>query len=152
MVKCRCGPNLLFFFFCSTQASHCCGLSRCGAQALDAQAQRPWPTGPAAPRHARSSRTGARTCVPRIGRWTPNHYATREALYFTFQSSFKFTEKLSGKCRVPIYLLILKTVSSVTNVLHYCAVLQLMRQYWYIIIVLTEVHSVLYVLWVFTNV
>ena len=47
------------FFFCSTRASHCCGLSRCGAQAPDAQAQRPWLTSPAAPRHVGSSRTGA---------------------------------------------------------------------------------------------
>ena len=57
-------------------ASHCCG-----AQALDVQAQRPWLTGPAAPRHVGSSRTGARTCVPCIGRWNLNHCATREALY-----------------------------------------------------------------------
>ncbi|XP_067559748.1 selenide, water dikinase 1 isoform X2 [Pseudorca crassidens] len=60
-------------------ASHCCGLSRCGAKAPDAQAQRPWLMGPAAPRHVGSSRTGARTCVPCIGRRTPNHCATREA-------------------------------------------------------------------------
>ncbi|XP_059961202.1 uncharacterized protein LOC132494205 [Mesoplodon densirostris] len=31
----------------SVWASHCCGLSRCGAQAPDVQAQRPWLTGPA---------------------------------------------------------------------------------------------------------
>ncbi|XP_032507427.1 protein tyrosine phosphatase type IVA 1 isoform X1 [Phocoena sinus] len=31
-------------FFCGTRASHCCGLSRCGAQAPDLQAQRPWLT------------------------------------------------------------------------------------------------------------
>ncbi|XP_049562600.1 WD repeat-containing protein 76 isoform X1 [Orcinus orca] len=68
-----------FFFFCGTRASHCCGLSRCGAQAPDAQAQRPWRTGPAAPRHVGSSRTGARTRIPCIGRRTPNHCATREA-------------------------------------------------------------------------
>ncbi|XP_054938630.1 UPF0449 protein C19orf25 homolog isoform X1 [Physeter macrocephalus] len=49
--------------------------------APDAQAQRPWLTGPAAPRHVGSSRTGARTCawVPCIGRRTLNHCATREA-------------------------------------------------------------------------
>ena len=39
--------------------SHCCGLSRCGAQAPDAQAQWPWLTGPAAPWHVVSSWTGA---------------------------------------------------------------------------------------------
>ena len=61
-------------------ASHCCGLSHHGAQAPDAQAQRPWLTGPAAPQHVGSSRTGARTRVPCIGRQTLNHCATREAL------------------------------------------------------------------------
>ena len=39
-----------FGFFCGTRASHRCGLSHCGAQAPDTQAQRPWLTGPAAPR------------------------------------------------------------------------------------------------------
>uniref|UniRef100_A0A8C9BZW1 Carbohydrate sulfotransferase n=1 Tax=Phocoena sinus TaxID=42100 RepID=A0A8C9BZW1_PHOSS len=73
-----------FFFLCVTRASHCRGLSRCGGQAPDAQAQRPWLTGPAAPRHVGSSRTGARTRVPCIGRRTPNHCATREALFSYF--------------------------------------------------------------------
>ncbi|XP_073647983.1 palmitoyltransferase ZDHHC4 isoform X3 [Tursiops truncatus] len=50
------------------QASHCCGLSHCGAQAPDTQAERPWLTGPAAPRHLGSSRTGTRTRVPCISR------------------------------------------------------------------------------------
>ena len=62
------------------RASHHRGLSRCGAQAPDAQAQQLWLTGPAAPRHAGSSQTRARTRVPRISRQTPNHCATREAL------------------------------------------------------------------------
>ncbi|XP_059872412.1 3-hydroxyisobutyryl-CoA hydrolase, mitochondrial isoform X2 [Delphinus delphis] len=48
--------------------------------APDAQAQRPWLTGPAAPWHVGSSQTGARTHVPCIGRRTLNHCATREAL------------------------------------------------------------------------
>ncbi|XP_069901163.1 DNA repair protein RAD51 homolog 2 isoform X3 [Globicephala melas] len=52
--------------------------------APDAQAQRPWLTGPAAPRHVGSSRTGARTGVPCIGRRTPNHCATREAPSLVF--------------------------------------------------------------------
>nr|XP_059874022.1 uncharacterized protein LOC132429550 [Delphinus delphis] len=67
-----------------TMASHCCGLSRCGAQAPDAQAQRPWLTGPAALRHVRSSRTRARTHVPCIGRRTLNHCTTREAGHTLF--------------------------------------------------------------------
>ena len=53
--------------------------SRCRAQAPDAQAQQPWLTGLAAPRHVGSSQTRARTRVPRIGRQTLNHCATREA-------------------------------------------------------------------------
>ena len=42
-------------------ASHCCGLSCCGAQAPDAQAQQLWLTGLVAPRHVGSSQTRART-------------------------------------------------------------------------------------------
>ena len=61
------------------RASHYCGLSCCGAQAPDAQAQQLWLTGPAAPRHVGSSQTRARTRVPCISRQTLNHCATREA-------------------------------------------------------------------------
>ena len=61
------------------RAPHRRGLSCCGAQAPDAQAQQLWLTGPAAPRHVGSSQTRARTRVPRTGRQTPNHCATREA-------------------------------------------------------------------------
>ena len=64
------------------RASHRRGPSRYGAQAPDAQAQQLWLTGPAAPRHAGSSQTGARTRVPCIGRQTPNHCTTKEALLF----------------------------------------------------------------------
>ena len=60
-------------------ASHCHGLSRCGAQAPDTQAQQLWLTGPAAPRHVGSSQTRARTRVPCIGRRILNHCTTREA-------------------------------------------------------------------------
>ena len=58
---------------------HYRGLSCCGAQAPDAQAQQLWLTGPAAPRHVGSSQTRARTRVPCIGRQILNHCATREA-------------------------------------------------------------------------
>ena len=61
------------------RASHYRGLSRCGAQAPDAQAQQLWLTGLVAPRHVGSSQTRARTRVPCIGRWILNHCATREA-------------------------------------------------------------------------
>ena len=61
------------------QASHYRGLSCCGAQAPDVQAQQLWLTGPAAPRHVGSSQTRARTRVPCIGRQILNHCATREA-------------------------------------------------------------------------
>ena len=65
---------------CSARASHHRGLSCCGAQAPDAQAQQLWLTGLVAPRHVGSSQTRARTRVPCIGRWILNHCATREAL------------------------------------------------------------------------
>ena len=61
------------------RASHYRGLSCCGAQAPDAQAQQLWLTGPFAPRHVGSSQTRARTHVPCIGRQILNHCATREA-------------------------------------------------------------------------
>ena len=66
-------------------ASHCHGLSCCGAQAVDAQAQYLWLMSPATPRHAGSSQTRARTRVPCIGRQTPNHCTTREALTGVFK-------------------------------------------------------------------
>ena len=61
------------------QASHYRGLSCCGAQAPDAQAQQLWLTGLVALRHVGSSQTRARTRVPCIGRWILNHCTTREA-------------------------------------------------------------------------
>ena len=61
------------------RASHYRSLSCCGAQAPDAQAQQLWLTGLVPLRHVGSSQTRARTRVPRIGRQTPNHCASREA-------------------------------------------------------------------------
>ena len=66
------------------RASRYRGLSCCGAQAPDAQAQQPWLTGPAAPRHAGSSQARARTRVPCLGRRILNLCATREALVLLF--------------------------------------------------------------------
>ena len=63
----------------SAQASHYRGLSCCGAQAPDAQAQQLWLTGPVTPRHVGSSQARARTRVPCAGRQTLNHCATGEA-------------------------------------------------------------------------
>ena len=63
----------------SARASQYHGLSCCGAQAPDVQAQQSWLTGTAAPRHVGSLGTRARTRVPCIGRWILNHCATREA-------------------------------------------------------------------------
>ena len=63
------------------RASHYRGLSCCGAQAPDTQAQQLWLTGPVALRHVGSSQTRARTRVPCIGRQTLNHCATREAQF-----------------------------------------------------------------------
>ena len=68
------------------RASHYHGLSCCGAQAPDAQAQQLWLTGPVAPRHVGSSQTRTRTRVPCIGRQILNHCATREARDVTFES------------------------------------------------------------------
>ena len=68
------------------RASHYHGLSCCGAQAPDAQAQQLWLTGLVAPRHVGSSQTRARTRVPCIGRQILNHCATREAPGWTFYS------------------------------------------------------------------
>ena len=61
------------------RASHCRSLSRCRAQAPDAQAQQLWLTGLVAPRHVGSPQTRARTRVPCIGRQILNNCATREA-------------------------------------------------------------------------
>ena len=66
------------------RASHYHGLSCCGAQVPDAQAQQLWLTGLVAPRHVGSSQTRAQTRVPCIGRQTLNHRATREALFNQF--------------------------------------------------------------------
>ena len=70
------------------QASHYRGLSCCGAEAPDAQAQQLWLTGLVSPRHVGSSQTRARTRVPCIGRQTLNHCATREAPSFIFIIDF----------------------------------------------------------------
>ena len=66
------------------RASHCHGLSCCGARAPDTQAQQLWLTGLVVPRHVGSSQTRARTRVPCIGRRILNHWATREALFGVF--------------------------------------------------------------------
>ena len=63
------------------QDFHCRGLSCCGAQAPDAQAQKLWLTGLVAPWHVGSSQTRARTRVSCISRLILNHCATREALF-----------------------------------------------------------------------
>ena len=81
-------------------ASHYRGLSCCGAQAPDAQAQQLWPTGPVAPRHVGSSQTRARTRVPRTGRQTLNHCATREA-----QTSVPLTKAYAWRPQGQTFLL-----------------------------------------------
>ena len=69
----------------STGSRHA-GPSSCGVRAQQlrllgsrVQAQQLWHTGLFAPWHVGSSQTRDRTCVPYIGRRTPNHCATREA-------------------------------------------------------------------------
>ena len=61
---------------------HYRGLSCCGAQAPDVQAQYLWLTDLVAPWHVGSSQTRAWTRVPCIGRQILNHCATREAQGF----------------------------------------------------------------------
>ena len=65
-------------------ASRYRGLSCCGAQAPDAQAQQLWLMGSVGTRHVGSSQTRARTRVPCIGRQILNNCATREAPIFIF--------------------------------------------------------------------
>ena len=76
------------------RAPHYRGLSCCGAQAPDAQAQQLQPTGPAAPRYVGSPQTRAQTRVPHTGRQTPNHCATREAPVHFLIGIFFFDIKL----------------------------------------------------------
>ena len=74
--------------------------SCCGAQAPDVQAQQLWLTGPAAPRHVRSSQTRVRTRVPCTGRQSLNYCATREApktVALKFLSSRAVITSFSGK-------------------------------------------------------
>ena len=62
----------------SLAAEH--GLQACRLSSCSTRAQQLRCTGPAAPRHAGSSWTWARTHAPCTGRRIPNHCATREAL------------------------------------------------------------------------
>ena len=80
------------FSSCGARASHYRGLSCCGAQAPDAQAQWLWLVGPVAPWHVGSSQTRARTRVPCIGRQTLNHCATREAPLLTILICISFID------------------------------------------------------------
>ena len=70
--------------FITVRGPHYRGLSCCGAQAPDAQAQQLWLTGPVALRHVGSSQTRARIRVPCIDRQALNHCATREARTASF--------------------------------------------------------------------
>ena len=86
------------------QASHRRGLSYCGAQAPDAQAQQLWLTGPVAPRHVGSPQTRARTHVPCISRQILNHCATREALPYFFNVTLH-TVDIMWSFNIPKFLL-----------------------------------------------
>ena len=80
------------------------GLSCCGAQAPDTQAQQLWLTGLVAPRHVGSSQTRARTCVPCIGRQILNHCATREALCVSFEADDRWAKAVFGLPSGPCFL------------------------------------------------
>ena len=88
------------------RASHCRGLSCCGAQAPDAQAQQLWLEGLVAPRHVGSSQTRARTRVPCIGRQILNHCATREARFCPFLIGL-YVLLLSGNSLVSFLVIII---------------------------------------------
>ena len=67
------------------------------------QTRRPkqlWLTDPAAPWHAESSQTRARTHVPRTSRQTPNHCATREAPVLLFKVFFFFFWRCHTSCGI----------------------------------------------------
>ncbi|XP_059866126.1 LOW QUALITY PROTEIN: D-beta-hydroxybutyrate dehydrogenase, mitochondrial [Delphinus delphis] len=71
-------------------------------KAPDTQAQWPWLTGLTTLQHVESSWTGARTCVPCIGRRTLNHCAIREAHHCPFIHSHclvGFAAKARGASR-----------------------------------------------------
>ena len=81
------GFSLRWLLLLQSMGSRCTGFSSRGVQAQQlwlagsrAQARQLWPMGPVALRHMGSSWTRARTHVPCVGRQTPNHCATREAL------------------------------------------------------------------------
>ena len=81
---------------CGTRASHCDGFSCCEAWALGTQAQQMQLTGSRAPtqslwclglitrQRVASSWIRDQICVPCIGRWIPNHWATKEVPFFCF--------------------------------------------------------------------
>ena len=82
------------------QASHHQGLSCCGAQTPDAQAQQQWLMGLVAPWHVGSSQTRARTRVPCIGRQILNHCATREAPSSHFLKTRQLRFKTKNFCKL----------------------------------------------------
>ncbi|XP_073655708.1 adhesion G-protein coupled receptor G2 isoform X20 [Tursiops truncatus] len=90
------------------------------SEALDAQGQQPWLTGPATLRHVGSSRTGARTRVPCIGRWTLNHCATREA-----RNQMLFSGRQCGHVGRPEELLLTFKIFLVIICLHVTVVTSL---------------------------
>ncbi|XP_049560682.1 adhesion G-protein coupled receptor G2 isoform X19 [Orcinus orca] len=90
------------------------------SEALDAQGQQPWLTGPATLRHVGSSRTGARTRAPCIGRWTLNHCATREA-----RNQMLFSGRQCGHVGRPEELLLTFKIFLVIICLHVTVVTSL---------------------------
>ena len=84
------GFSLWWLLLLWSTGSRCTGFSSYGKRAQQlwfagsrVQAQQLWHTGLVALRHVGSSRTGAQTRVPCIGRWILNHCATREVLLLT---------------------------------------------------------------------
>ena len=76
----RCtGFSLWWLLLGQSTSSRACGLSRCGAPALRAQAQQLRHMGLAALCHVGSSQAGDWTCVSCLGSWILYHWVIREA-------------------------------------------------------------------------
>ena len=108
------------------RASRYRGLSCCGAQAPDAQAQQLWLTGLVASRRVGSSQTRARTCVPCIGRQILNHCATREAPNVCFMISFLFCSTNSRYKQIKSKMHLEINLTYIGN-FHWCSSLYLQK-------------------------
>ena len=66
---------------CRAQALREAGLSNCSWRVLEHRLSSWWCMSLVTPKHVESSQIKNRTCIPCIGRRTPNHWTTREVLH-----------------------------------------------------------------------